>query len=172
MICAVWQGLKVPVFQNVDGAGVVHRIYFLFSEWYINGLPNTHLLGSDLLSRKTMVIQFLRNVGQTFETMCIDSFSSVLPQDVCMFLLLILTNLQSPSCSKEDTVVVHVHVCATLYPTQCFQLKRIAIFNSVRAQIYIPVHLITNPTKAVYMLIPANFFRVKCMRFSCPKMSQ
>ena len=101
MICAVWQGLKVPVFQNVDGAGVVHRIYFLFSEWYINGLPNTHLLGSDLLSRKTMVIQFLRNVGQTFKTMCIDSFSSVLPQDVCMFLLLILTNLHSPSCSKR-----------------------------------------------------------------------
>ena len=66
----------------MDGAGIVHEIYFLLSEWYINGLPNTHLLGSDLLSRKTMVIQFLRNVGQTFETMCIDSFSSILPQDM------------------------------------------------------------------------------------------
>ena len=50
MICAVWQGHKDPVFQNVDGAGVVHLIYFLFSEWYINGLPNIHLLYSDLLS--------------------------------------------------------------------------------------------------------------------------
>ena len=75
-----------------------------------------------------MVVQFLRNVGQTFETMCIDSFSSVLPQDVCMFLLLILTNLILAPVQKEDTVVAHVHVCATLYPTQCFQLKRIAIF--------------------------------------------
>ena len=50
MIFAGWQGHKVPVFLNVDGAGVVHWIYFLFSEWYINGLPNTHLLDSDLLS--------------------------------------------------------------------------------------------------------------------------
>ena len=33
--------------------------------------------------------------------MCIDSFSSVLLQDVCMSLLLILTNLHSPSCSKR-----------------------------------------------------------------------
>ena len=80
----------------------------------------------------------------------------------------------APVVQKEDTVVVHVHVllCATLYPTECFQLKRIAIFNSVSTQMYIPVHLITNPTKAVYMLIPANFFWVKCMRFSFPKMSQ
>ena len=78
----------------------------------------------------------------------------------------------APVVQKEDTVVVHVHVCATLYPTECFQLKRIAIFNSVRAQMYIPVHLITNPTKAPYMLILANFFGVKCMRFSFLKMSQ
>ena len=69
MICAGWQEHKVPVFQNVDGAGVVHWIYFLFSEWYINGLPNTHPLDSDLLSGKTMVIQFLRNLGQSFETL-------------------------------------------------------------------------------------------------------
>ena len=122
MICAVWQGLKVPVFQNVDGAGVVHRIYFLFSEWYINGLPNTHLLGSDLLSRKSMVIQFLRNVGQTFETMCIDSFSSILPQD--MFVCFSFSSWPTyiaPVVQKENTLVVDVHVYATLYPTQCLE---------------------------------------------------
>ena len=77
-----------------------------------------------------------------------------------------------PVVQKENTVVVHAHVYATLYPTQCFQLKRIAVFNCVSTQIYIPVHLITNPTKAACMLIPANFFWVKGMRFSFPKMSQ
>ena len=106
----------------MDGAGIVHEIYFLFSEWYINGLPNTHLLGGDLLSRKSMVIQFLRNVGQTFETMCIDSFSSILPQD--MFVCFSFSSWPTyiaPVVQKENTLVVHVHVYATLYPTQCLK---------------------------------------------------
>ena len=49
-MCWLQGHIKAPVFQNVDGADVVHWINFLFSEWHINGLPNIHLLYSDLLS--------------------------------------------------------------------------------------------------------------------------
>ena len=69
-----------------------------------------------------MVIQFLRNVGQTFETMCIDSFSSILPQD--MFVCFSFSSWPTyiaPVVRKENTLVVDVHVYATLYPTQCLE---------------------------------------------------
>ena len=65
----------------------------------------------------------------------------------------------APVVQKEDTVVVHVHVCATLYPTQCFQLKRIAIFNSVRAQIVHSSSLDNKPNQSCIHVNTCQLFR-------------